>query len=89
MGRAERAAPPPSKNKLREDKREREERKRERKKKEKRGIKGEMNLNQSSQGHVVIGLWQLPDPRQPLDHNGVGISRLASAPLFTKFCLRP
>ena len=51
--------PPPRKKK---ERRERGEGKRERKKKEKTGFKRERKLNQSFQEHVVIGLWQTPDP---------------------------
>ena len=81
--------PPPKKKK----KRERGERKRERKKKEKRGIKRERKLKQSFQEHVFMGLYcplVTPDGPQTPDHNGVGISRLSSAPPpFAKSCLRP
>ena len=59
-------------------------RKKEKKKKEKRAIKRERKLNQSFQKHVFAAS---SDPQTP-DRNGVGISRLASAPPFAKSCLR-
>ena len=83
------APPPPQPTKKR---REGGERKRGRKKKEKRGFKRRRKLNQSFHEHVFMGLYsdpQTPDGPQTPDCNGVSISRLASAPLFTKSCLRP
>ena len=56
--------PPPTKKERREERGREEERK---KKKEKSRIKRERKLNKSFQEHVVIGLWQPPDPRQPPD----------------------